>query len=151
VESKSSTHKQQITLEIVDTGGTDYFLAMQDLDIRFVEFSRRYLLFSHGMGFILVYNITSKATFYHLARIFEQIASIKFEQAPIVLFGNKCDLKNERQVSYTEAQDLANQWNCAFFEGSATDGTSITETFECLSTQILKQKKYQKERKCTIS
>ena len=71
----------------------------------------------------------------------------------MVLFGNKSDLKSERQVSYEEGRDLAAQWNCPFFEGSAKDNIGIDEVFESLSEQVLKMQKRNKKdnSKCIIS
>lgn len=33
--------------------------------------------------------------------------------------GNKCDLESERQVQFSEGQELAKKWGCTFYETSA--------------------------------
>jgi len=35
---------------------------------------------------------------------------------PFVLIGNKVDLREQRQVTYSEAKELAHYWQCPFFE-----------------------------------
>jgi len=73
-----------------------------------------------GKGFLLVYNITSRPTFDEVSVLHEKILRTKdTDKVPIVLVGNKCDLKDERQVEYTEGAELAKKWNCPFFETSA--------------------------------
>jgi len=95
-------------LDILDTAGQEEFSSMQDQWMR------------DGKGFLLVYNITSRPTFDEVSVLHDKILRTKEQsKVPIVLVGNKCDLKDERQVEYTEGAELAKQWGCAFFEASA--------------------------------
>ncbi len=72
-----------------------------------------------GKGFLLVYNITSRPTYEEVSVLYDKILRTKdTDKVPIVLVGNKCDLKDERQVEYTEGAELAKKWNCPFFETS---------------------------------
>ena len=79
---------------------------------------------------------------------------------PIVMAGNKCDLEQGRQVSTEEGQQIAEEWNCAFFETSARDKINNVECFYKVvqlirdleakkaqeSSNVQKKKKF----KCTI-
>jgi GTPase KRas protein len=95
-------------LDILDTAGQEEFSSMQDQWMR------------DGKGFLLVYNITSKPTFEEVQVLHDKILRTKdADKVPMVLVGNKCDLKDERQVEYSEGSELAKQWNCPFFETSA--------------------------------
>jgi GTPase KRas protein len=95
-------------LDILDTAGQEEFSSMQDQWMR------------DGKGFLLVYNITSRPTFDEVSILYEKILRTKdTDHVPIVLVGNKCDLKDERQVEYNEGADLAKKWGCSFFETSA--------------------------------
>jgi len=95
-------------LDILDTAGQEEFSSMQDQWMR------------DGKGFLLVYNITSRPTFDEVSVLYDKILRTKeAARVPIVLVGNKCDLKDERQVEYTEGAEIAKQWGCAFFEASA--------------------------------
>lgn len=132
-------------LDILDTAGQEEFSSMQDQWMR------------DGKGFLLVYNITSRPTFEEVSVLYDKILRTKdSERVPIVLVGNKCDLKEERQVEYAEGQALANKWKCAFFETSAKLKLNNEACFFELVREIRKSNKttttgkVQKKSKCTI-
>eukprot|EP00731_Ephydatia_muelleri_P001080 Em0001g1080a len=107
----------QCMLEILDTAGTEQFTAMRDLYMK------------NGQGFVLVYSITSQATFNDLTDLREQILRVKDQDdVPTVLVGNKCDLEDERVVGRDQGQNLARQWNnITFMESSAKAKTNVSE------------------------
>ena len=83
-----------------------------------------------GQGFMLVYSITSRATFDYLTRLREQIFRIKDEdEVPFILVGGECDLENVREIERHQGQDLAHQWGCPFMEVSAKANINISEAF----------------------
>ena len=47
----------------------------------------------------------------------------------ICLIGNKIDLEEQREVSYEEGKNFAEENNLLFFETSAKDGNNIQEIF----------------------
>ena len=55
---------------------------------------------------------------------------------PIILVGNKCDLEDYRQVHYSDAQRLAEEWGVKYFETSAKNKTNIHKIFEELVNLI---------------
>jgi len=115
-------------LDILDTAGQEEFSSMQDQWMR------------DGKGFLLVYNITSRPTFDEVSILYDKILRTKdSDKVPVVLAGNKCDLKNERQVEYQEGADLAKQWNCPFFETSAKIKLNNEACFFELVREIRKQ------------
>ncbi|KAF0987776.1 hypothetical protein HZS_6465 [Henneguya salminicola] len=87
------------SVEILDTAGTEQFMAMRDLYIR------------NGQGFVCVYDITSKASFDELAKIHDNILLEKELNVPIIIVGNKCDLENERVVSIETAMKYCQDKN----------------------------------------
>jgi len=60
-----------------------------------------------------------------------------------VLVGNKCDLKDERQVKFEEGQALARTWGCAFFETSAKKKYNNEDCFFQLVREIRKSEQSQ--------
>ncbi|XP_062236504.1 ras-related protein Rap-2a-like isoform X2 [Platichthys flesus] len=95
-------------LEILDTAGTEQFASMRDLYIR------------NGQGFILVYSLVNQQSFQDIKPMRDQIIRVKrYQQVPVVLVGNKVDLEEEREVSPSEGQALAEDWGCPFMETSA--------------------------------
>jgi GTPase SAR1 family protein len=64
-----------------------------------------------GKGFLLVYTITSQATFDEAANLYEKILRAKDkDKVPMVLCGNKCDLESSRQVPTAAGKKLAEKW-----------------------------------------
>ena len=62
----------------------------------------------HGEGFVLVYSVTSRASFEEIASIREHTLRVKdADSVPMMIVGNKCDLESERQVATVEGQELA--------------------------------------------
>lgn len=53
-----------------------------------------------------------------------------------MLVGNKADLEDRREVSTKEGKQLADMWNCSFFEASAKTKTNVEESFYCLVRKI---------------
>jgi GTPase KRas protein len=110
-----------------------------------------------GKGFLLVYNITSRPTFDEVHLLHEKILRTKdTDKVPLVLVGNKCDLKDERQVEYNEGQELAKKWNCQFFETSAKIKLNNEACFFELVREIrrtnksIPSNKTNKKKLCTI-
>ena len=54
-----------------------------------------------------------------------------------ILVGNKCDLKDQRQVSYEEGKQFAESLGMQFLETSAKDKINIDEAFMTLTKAIL--------------
>jgi hypothetical protein len=44
-------------------------------------------------------------------------SSLTLLEVPLILFGNKCDLVNQRQVSFDEAKEMARKLGSQVFEG----------------------------------
>jgi len=127
-----SVDDRNFMLEIMDTAGTESFLAMRDLYIK------------NAQGFVLMYSIISRSTFTELEQIKNQIINVKEEsdakQVPMILIGNKCDLESMREVSYEQGEELAKAWgDCAFMETSAKSFINIDEAFEEVTRQVLRK------------
>ncbi|KAB7494857.1 GTP-binding protein Rheb, partial [Armadillidium nasatum] len=98
---------QEFGLELIDTAGQDEFSIFPNhyaMDIQ---------------GYILVYSITSAASFDAVQSIYEKIVDLGKVNVPIVLVGNKTDLQMERAVSTESGRKKAEQWNAVFIETTA--------------------------------
>ena len=95
----------------------EQFTAMRDLYMK------------NGQGFILVYSITSQATFNDLIDIKDQIMRVKDvgDDIPMVLVGNKNDLEDERVVGKQNGEALARSFGCTFLEASAKLQVNVNE------------------------
>jgi GTPase KRas protein len=112
--------EEVVQLDILDTAGQDEYSAMRDQYMR------------TGQGFILVFDITNRATFDELAVFAEQVSRAKdanFGDVPMVVVGNKCDLEHQRAVTSVEAQEFATSIGAAFIECSAKRRFNVEEVF----------------------
>jgi len=90
-------------------------------------------------GFLLVFSITSRRSLDEARVLREKILRCKdAEKVAMVLVGNKCDLKNERQVEHSDGLDLAKQWGCPFYETSAKLQLNNESCFHELVREIRK-------------
>uniref|UniRef100_H2ZGP3 small monomeric GTPase n=1 Tax=Ciona savignyi TaxID=51511 RepID=H2ZGP3_CIOSA len=127
---------QQCMLEILDTAGTEQFTAMRDLYMK------------NGQGFVLVYSITSQASFNDLTDLREQILRVKdTDDVPMILVGNKCDLEDERIVTREQGEQLSRQWHCSFMETSARTKINVENIFFDLVKQINRKTPEPKKKK----
>eukprot|EP01102_Stenamoeba_stenopodia_P005094 TRINITY_DN15605_c0_g1_i1.p1 TRINITY_DN15605_c0_g1~~TRINITY_DN15605_c0_g1_i1.p1 ORF type:complete len:193 (+),score=38.56 TRINITY_DN15605_c0_g1_i1:361-939(+) len=130
-----NSYRKQITideeaciLDILDTAGQEEYSVMRDQYI------------NSGQGFMLVYSITSKATFKSLTDLREKILQVKdCDHFPMVIVGNKCDLDKERQVATQEGKDLCSSWGAPFLESSAKSRTNVEEAFKAVVREIRKK------------
>jgi len=110
-----------VILDVLDTAGQEEYSAMREQWLRY------------GEGIMLVYSLTSKISFDELSPLMEQIQRVRdvddLKEVPLVLFGNKTDLENERQVTSDEGAALAKKIGGSFFEGSAKARRNVDEAF----------------------
>ncbi|KAI9337571.1 ras family-domain-containing protein [Obelidium mucronatum] len=120
-------------LEILDTAGQEEYTALRDQWIR------------DGEGFVLVYSITARETFYRIERFLQRIQRVKDtdDHVPIILVGNKCDLNAEREVSVEEGQKLAIKLRCEFLETSAKYRVNVERAFYHVVRALRKEQEYQ--------
>ncbi|CAG5923887.1 unnamed protein product [Menidia menidia] len=85
-----------------------------------------------AMGFILMYDITNEESFGAVQDWSTQIKTYSWDNAQVVLAGNKCDMDEERVVSVDSGRLLAEQLGFEFFETSAKDNINVKQTFERL-------------------
>ncbi|XP_003214565.2 GTP-binding protein Rit2 isoform X1 [Anolis carolinensis] len=115
-------------LDILDTAGQAEFTAMRDQYMR------------GGEGFVICYSITDRHSFQEAAEFKELIYRVRHTyDIPLVLVGNKIDLKELRKVSTEEGMSLAREYACPFFETSAALHFYIDDVFHNLVREIRKR------------
>lgn len=78
---------------------------------------------------MLVYDITKRQTFDHMARWLEELRSHADKNIVVMLIGNKCDLGSLRAVPTEDAQEFAERENLFFMETSALEATNVESAF----------------------
>lgn len=148
--------QQSCMLEVLDTAGQEEYTALRDQWIR------------DGEGFVLVYSITSRASFSRIHKFYHQIQLVK-ESAnsgsptggsylgsplnppsgptgpvPVMLVGNKSDKVVERAVSAQEGSALAKELGCEFVEASAKNCINVEKAFYDV-VRLLRQQRMQQQ------
>ncbi|RXM34464.1 Serine/threonine-protein kinase 33 [Acipenser ruthenus] len=108
-------------------------------------------------GFIVVYNISDRASFLNAKNIVCQIKEAHVEnckgevEVPICLVGNKQDLCHARQVCEEEAHSLAVEIKCHFQEVSAAEHyQEILTMFIKLIRNVMDHLKYRADRRSSF-
>jgi len=112
-----SIDNNQVKLQIWDTAGQEKFRSI----------TRSY--YRGAAGALLVYDITRRDTFEHLATWLEDCLKYSSPNIVIMLIGNKSDLEAQRQVTRDEGADFAKKHGLFFLETSAKTADNVDEAF----------------------
>ncbi|KAI5101668.1 ras-related protein Rab-3A, partial [Silurus meridionalis] len=85
-----------------------------------------------AMGFILMYDITNEESFAAVQDWSTQIKTYSWDNAQVLLVGNKCDMDDERVVASERGRQLSEHLGFEYFEASAKDNINVKQTFERL-------------------
>jgi small GTP-binding protein len=119
---------ETIQLDILDTSGQDDFAPMRNSYMR------------QGKGFIIVYAIDDRGSFDEVEEFYRNLVRTKGpSNIPLVICGNKCDLKDQRVVSKVEGEELALKLSAVFLETSARENLNIEAMFRALVKEIRSQ------------
>ncbi|XP_052735032.1 ras-related protein RABB1c isoform X1 [Vigna angularis] len=116
-----------IKLQIWDTAGQESFRSI----------TRSY--YRGAAGALLVYDITRRETFNHLASWLEDARQHANANMTIMLIGNKCDLAHRRAVSTEEGEQFAKEHGLIFMEASAKTAQNVEEAFIKTAATIYKK------------
>lgn len=106
-----------IKLQIWDTAGQESFRSI----------TRSY--YRGAAGAFLVYDITRRDTFDHLASWLDDARQHANPSMTIMLIGNKCDLAHRRAVSTEEGAAFAAEHGLVFMEASAKTAHNVEDAF----------------------
>lgn len=115
---------KEIKLQIWDTAGQESFRSI----------TRSY--YRGAAGALLVYDITRRDSFAHLANWLEEARQNGNPAMTIMLVGNKTDLNSRRMVSTEEGQRFATDHGLLFLEASAKTSTNVEEAFTTTAEAI---------------
>ncbi|XP_065331999.1 ras-related protein Rab-3 isoform X1 [Cloeon dipterum] len=113
-------HDKRVKLQIWDTAGQERYRTITTAYYR------------GAMGFILMYDITNEESFNSVQDWVTQIKTYSWDNAQVILVGNKCDMEDERVISYERGKQLAEQLGIEFFETSAKENINVKAVFERL-------------------
>merc|ERR1712000_38745 len=122
-----SIEDKQVKLQIWDTAGQESFRSIT------------WAYYRGAAGALLVYDITRRETFSHLSSWLEDARKHSNKDMTIMLIGNKSDLDQKRQVTYSEGEAFAKENGLVFLETSAKTAENVQEAFEGTAAEIYRK------------
>ncbi|KAL5975951.1 Ras-related protein RABA4d [Asimina triloba] len=113
-----------IKAQIWDTAGQERYRAVTSAYYR------------GAVGAMLVYDMTKRQSFDHVARWLEELRGHADKNIVIMLIGNKSDLGSLRAVPTEDAKDFSQTENLSFIETSALEATNVETAFLTVLTEI---------------
>ena len=120
-------NRKKIKIQIYDTAGQEQY--------RSNAFT---ILKTKCEGIVLIYSITDEDSFNNIFEywINELNDFIELSNYPIYVIGNKCDLKDERLITYEQGEQASSKYKFKFMETSAKTNMNIKELFTNISQDI---------------
>ena len=89
-----------------------------------------------SQGFIVVFDLTNKNSFEEVRDYFiPKIRELCGLDAPVMIIGNKKDMKHLREVNYDEVEELAMEYGYYYYETSCIDNYNLHEIFGTIVEQ----------------
>ncbi|KAM6465919.1 ras-related protein Rab-3A isoform 2-T5 [Liasis olivaceus] len=123
---------KRIKLQIWDTAGQERYRTITTAYYR------------GAMGFILMYDITNEESFNAVQDWSTQIKTYSWDNAQVLLVGNKCDMEDERVVSSERGRQLAEHLDAFILQRrNSVANSNHLETIN--SSQVQQKRLYIKE------
>ena len=103
----------KIKINYIDTAGQEKFKAIAENYLKGAD------------GVILVFDLTNRETLKLIDYWAECFKKNNRDNIGLILFGNKTDLEEDRDISYEEGKKLGDKLGCKYYEGSAKTGENI--------------------------
>ncbi|CAJ0609788.1 unnamed protein product [Cylicocyclus nassatus] len=118
---------RNVALQLWDTAGQE----------RFRSLCKSY--FRRADGAVLVYDVSSEHSFIRIRDWVDTIKDSVERQIPVILVGNKCDLRQENAggVSREDGAALAAKMGILFMETSALDGSNVDSSVLALTREMM--------------
>ncbi|MFW9939639.1 MAG: Rab family GTPase [Candidatus Thorarchaeota archaeon] len=113
-----------VSAQIWDLGGQESFKSL------------RKLYLEGANGGLVIFDLTDRKSFDKLSEWIESFKNARGEQ-PLLLIGNKSDLKNQIKIKDDEAEQFANNNNMELNITSAKTGQNVETAFIKLTKRIL--------------
>ena len=121
-----------VAFHICDLSGHPNFLLCNDM-------SR---VFPHAVAAMLVYDVTDRASFEKMLSLIDTMdqRGTGPKQIPVLLVGNKADLREQREVDYEMGKKFADFQGLPFIETSALTGENVEFAFITIASIYLRSK-----------
>ncbi|KAM3390670.1 hypothetical protein ACQJBY_012335 [Aegilops geniculata] len=122
-----AVHDKRVKLHIWDMEGRETYVSVTQQ------------CYYRAASIILVYDITRRETFDHIAVWLSRARKLSRAGVTLVLIGNKCDLSHMRVVSYEEGRKFAKRHSLVFMEASAKTTQNVEEAFVITAEAVYKK------------
>ena len=116
--NKVLSNGEKYTIYIYDTAGQEKYRSLSLNSLRYCD------------GVILMYDITNNESFNSISNWVNNMYDIKDDNFPFIIVGNKCDLKDQREVSEEEGLEIAEKYKTTFFEVSSREGINVEKSVD---------------------
>ncbi len=157
-ESYRATIGLNILSHTFDFFGSEIGVVLYDLGAQkyFKRFRKTYYLGAQAV--FIVFDLTSRSSFDNIIEWYQELRGfVPDEDVPIVIVGNKSDLKEERQVYYQEGVRMANTLSenekvkLSYIETSALTGENVEDAFNLISYHyVMKSKEIEDQRRSQV-
>lgn len=136
---REKVNDKEIKIQVWDTGGQEKFSKIRPLYYR------------GALGGLVVFDVTTKESFENLDGWFEEIQT-NCTQIPIILVGNKIDLKNRKTTKeegrkYAAKKSKEMGYKIPYLETSAKTGETIKKVFRKLVESMVRDAEESMRRK----
>ncbi|XP_051977929.1 ras-related protein Rab-3B-like isoform X2 [Xyrauchen texanus] len=133
----SSVGKTSFLFRYADDSFSNSFVSTVGIDFKDTAGQERYrtittAYYRGAMGFILMYDITNEESFNAVQDWATQIKTYSWDNAQVILVGNKCDMDEERVVPFEKGKHLADQLGFEYYEASSKENINVRQVFEHL-------------------
>ncbi|KAF7822262.1 ras-related protein RABA6b-like [Senna tora] len=123
-----------LPVTVVNASDKNPFLQPEDMGCVFRAITSSY--YRGALGALLVYDITRRATYESVRKWLRELREYGNQDMVVILVGNKCDLKESRQVEEEEGRVVAEEEGLCFMETSALQNLNVEEAFLEMITKI---------------
>ncbi len=88
---------------------------------------------------MVVYDITDPESFNNINTWLIEIEKNANKNVYKFLVGNKCDLEEQRKISYEQGKEFADTYGMKFIETSAKTSSNVNEAFTIMTKEIISQ------------
>ena len=119
-----SPDNKVIPVKIWDTAGQERFKTIT------------YSFYRQAQGVLIAFDVTNRESFENVKNWIDSIDNHAKPNIQKVLIGNKIDLVDERVITTTEAQNLADEHEIPFFETSAKMDKNVSEVIHFIMDKV---------------
>lgn len=94
---------------------------------------------------MIVYDVTSSESFDNVRKWMDAVRTYANSDVAILIVGNKCDLKTDREVKWDAASQYSQSVSCELMETSAKSNVNVERSFKQLASNGVKVVLHKKE------